>query len=212
MQLSIVVNSNYSTVVVTTNSDNSNNSSNNGTLPLLKVLLTATFVAVALMAPERPLEWRGIVLPSDEQRKKDKAHSFQKKGLSSARVGSWDVWKKDFKLTHMVSISRMEGFFLCSIAPSLHALSIRTTLGWYACKLCLLADSYTFLHLGCIQVCYQTDLLKVAGLGCISFFKKEGRELLNLFTSQKNCTLAVKDKVHHWDPQCASIRCLPPGI
>lgn len=34
-------------------------------------------------------------------------------------------------------------------------------------------------------MCYQTDLPKAAGLGCISFFKKEGRELLNLLTSQK---------------------------
>lgn len=81
MQLSIMVNSNYSTVVVTTNSDNSNNSSNNGTLPLLKVLLTASFVAVAFMAPERPLEWReGLFCPVMNNIKRIKHTASKRKG------------------------------------------------------------------------------------------------------------------------------------
>lgn len=80
MRLSIIVNSNYSTVV-TTNSDNSNNSSNNGTLPLLKVLLTASFVAVALMAPERPLEWsEGLFCPVMNNIKRIKHTASKRKG------------------------------------------------------------------------------------------------------------------------------------
>lgn len=102
MQLSIVINSNYSTVVVTTNSDNSNNSSNNGTLPLLKVLLTATFVAVALMAPERPLEWReGLFCPVMNNIKRIKHTASKRKGsalhvwvaeMSGRKTSNWHTW------------------------------------------------------------------------------------------------------------------------